>query len=348
MIGANDQSSDMPSPDIQPGDYLPGGYVFQENYLSKIESETKAFASESPDSGDQIGGIGPSVALDVGVDPMKMAARIVSAPALRKSTLVIVLIIGMILGCAGRCVIEIMLANQHSSSLTFWRFGWIWEILFPAFIGLFPLVRGTWMLACMASSSSHPVEGKLRKMAGPETLFLPWCEYKHPGEAEIRRIPVRAHGFDGWHPWISTEDFMPQMSDGDTMTVYVCPWAHGMDFVDWNKKTQKGLAMRNIVAGLAVCSISACALAGIVSSGALQQYGPSAWWIDLFPFLWFLPYSFIAMWQCSQWDIGWGADWPWEYWRWFFRWNHDEVWMEDGSLDSQSDSSREEAGISVP
>lgn len=33
---------------------------------------------------------------------------------------------------------------------------------------------------------------------------------------------------------------MPQMSDGDTMTVYVCPWAHGMDFVDWNKKTQKG------------------------------------------------------------------------------------------------------------
>ena len=192
MIGANDQSSDMPSPDIQPGDYLPGGYVFQENYLSKIESETKAFASESPDSGDQIGGIGPSVALDVGVDPMKMAARIVSAPALRKSTLVIVLIIGMILGCAGRCVIEIMLANQHSSSLTFWRFGWIWEILFPAFIGLFPLVRGTWMLACMASSSSHPVEGKLRKMAGPETLFLQWCEYKHPGEAEIRRIPVRA------------------------------------------------------------------------------------------------------------------------------------------------------------
>lgn len=67
---------------------------------------------------------------------------------------------------------------------------------------------------------------------------------------------------------------MPQMSDGDTMTVYVCPWAHGMDFVDWNKKTQKGLAMRNIVAGLAVCSISACALAGIVSSGGFAAIRP--------------------------------------------------------------------------
>lgn len=138
MTDANDQSSGMPSPDIQPGDYLPGGYIFQESSLSEGESETKTFASESPDSESQIGGIGPSVALDVGVDPMKMAARIVSAPALKKSTLVIVLIIGTILGCAGRCVIEIVLANQHSSSLTFWRFGWIWEILFPAFIGLFP------------------------------------------------------------------------------------------------------------------------------------------------------------------------------------------------------------------
>lgn len=205
----------------------------------------------------------------------------------------------------------------------YWTFGAVWECFFPVFLGSFFLARAVVVFACMASSAGHRVEGRLCKWDTETGLFVPLVSYH--GLDEHKEVFVCPGTIRGrlMRPMVTAVDYLPDLEDGCTMDVYVCPWRHGRDFLGANRRHQFALAVCNFLVGAALVAFGGYLFySSFFVSGSVM--GAEPLWKWCYPLTWLLPYVMVAVWQLSQWKYGWGDSLPWTPWRSFFWWLRDE------------------------
>lgn len=224
---------------------------------------------------------------------------------------------------AGFVVVSVDM-NNHEDGV-YWQWGCVWEALFPAFLGLFPLVRGLRMLVLMRRAARRAVDGVLVKRWVDDgyggLVFLPVCSYRSPDGAR-GEVNVCRPGLWGTGPGATGEDWMPDVPDGASMRVDVA--RGGRAFLEANRGWQAFIAVMNTLFGLALVAAGGAWLAWLARSGMMAFQTGRSILVDLFPLMWAFPYGLAALWMVSQKDRMWGDELPWEHWKWFLAWTCDE------------------------